>query len=106
MQPPLPLKLKNVLIVDGYSLSADTLGDRFRTLGATVHIVADSTAATTMVRNKKIDVVFIGYRHGGQAQLRKTLDQHGVPYITCATPKEFSHHAVNIKVARELQAAN
>jgi hypothetical protein len=59
---PLTLMYSTVVIVDGYNVSADILADRFRSLSAKVHVVSNAGAAAVLVRNKKVDVVFIGYR--------------------------------------------
>jgi DNA-binding NtrC family response regulator len=90
----LSLSNSTVIIVDGYSLSASVLADRIRLLGANVHVVTSAAAAGTLVRNKKIDVVFVGYRLADGAHgLTKMLDQYGVPYITCATPTDKGQFA-------------
>jgi DNA-binding NtrC family response regulator len=94
----LALSCSTVVIVDGYSLSASVLADRIRMLGAKVHVVNSAAAAGMLVRNKKIDVVFIGYRLAdGAFGLTKMLDQYGVPYITCGTPTDMGQFASDFK---------
>lgn len=93
---PFSLKLKSVLIVDGRSLRAAALSERFRNLGAKVHVVTSPSAAAMMIRNMKIDVVFVGYQLGDtEHKLRKALAERCVPYITCATENDMDEFAAD-----------
>jgi len=93
----LSLSSSTVVIVDGYSLSASVLADRIRMLGAKVHVVTSAAAAGMLIRNKKVDVVFVGYRLAdGVHRLTRMLDQYGVPYITCGTPTDEGHFASDL----------
>lgn len=102
---PLTLTYSTVVIVDGYNVSADVLADRFRSLGAKVHVVSNSGAAAVLVRNKKVDVVFVGYRLEGGNALVQVLNAYGVPYITCATPSDMKNLAVEFKGVDDLVGA-
>ena len=92
-----PTAYQNVLIVDGYNVSANILADRFRRVGAKVHVVNSAAAAEMMVRNKKIDVAFVGFlmKHGNTG-LDEMFDRHGVPHITCATPSAMDEFAEDL----------
>lgn len=79
------IKASTLVIVDSRSQAAAILADRFRVLGATVHVVANATAAAMIVRNKKVNVVFIASDLSADPALLRTLELHGVPYITFAT---------------------
>lgn len=93
---PFPLSYKSVLIVDGHSLSAASLGERFRSLGAKVHVVTNASAAAMMVRNIKIDVAFVGHRlQDAEQKLKRVLDEYGVPQITCATARDMQAFAAD-----------
>ena len=86
---PLTMKYSTVVIVDGKHLAAVHLADRFRSIGAKVHVVHNAAAAAMIVRNKKVDVVFVGYHLKDGAALVRTLDLHGVPHITCASTRDM-----------------
>jgi hypothetical protein len=79
------------------------LADRFRSTGANVHVVSTVAAAGLLLRNKHIDVAFVGYmmKHGNTA-LNQLFDQYGVPHITCATPTSMSELADGLQEATEL----
>jgi CheY-like chemotaxis protein len=95
-----PLSYSTVLIVEGYSLSACALADRFRSTGAKVHVVNTAAAAGMLLRNKKIDVAFVGYMmKQANTTLGPLFDQYGVPYITCATPTSMAELADELRDA-------
>ena len=59
-----PLRYKSVVILEDEKLSASDLADRFRALGAAVHVVSRSGHVETLVRNKRVDIVVRrGTRH-------------------------------------------
>ena len=76
----------SVLIVDGQSLSAADISTRLSNLGAKVHVVANPKSAEAVVRAKRLDVALIGHHFKDcPRELKRALDEHGVPYITTAT---------------------
>ena len=81
-----PLHGYSVLIVDGRSLSAADISTRLTKLGAKVHVVANPTSAQAVVRAKRLNVALIGHHFRDcPRELKRALDEHGVPYITTAT---------------------
>lgn len=87
-----PLTGLSVLIVDGSSLSAADMFNRLTSLGARVHVVPNAASAMVMTRAKRLDVAMIGYRpEDNSAALKRTLDEYGVPYITCAAADKKDH---------------
>lgn len=94
MPEPTPLRHSRVVILEAQELSGAGLAERFRGFGATVHVVSSAAAAAALVRNKRIDVVVIGFRaRDGVHQLLQVLDLCGVPHITCASMQSMSELA-------------
>lgn len=90
MPEPLPLKLSNVVIVEGPALSAADLAAHFRTFGIAVHVVATAAAAEALIRNKRVDVVVLAFSLTDDVrQLKHLLCRRGVPYISCATARSM-----------------
>jgi PleD family two-component response regulator len=76
----------SVLIVDGRSLSAADISNRLSSLGAKVHVVSNPKCAQAVVRCMRLDVALIGHHYlDCPKELKCTLDERGVPYITTAT---------------------
>jgi PleD family two-component response regulator len=83
---------QSILIVDGQSLSAADISNRLVALGAKVHVVPNAASAMAMARAKRLDVALIGYRpEECSGDLKRTLDQYGVPYIMCASAVKQDH---------------
>ena len=76
----------SILIVDGRSLSAADISNRLSALGAKVHVVANPTCAKAVVRSMRLDVALIGHHyHDCPKELKRALEEYGVPFITTAT---------------------
>lgn len=87
----LPLQGLSILIVDGLSLSAAELS-RLTALGAKVHVVPHAASAVILALPKRLDIALIGYRtEECSAELRRTLEQRGVPFIQCASAGKQDH---------------
>ena len=64
---------------------------------AKVHALSSAEAASIPVQNKKIDVAFVGFlMKQGNTGLDEMFNRHGVPHITCATPKEMDEFAEDL----------
>lgn len=81
MNDPQSLKGSAVLIVDGGSLSAADLSNRFSALGAKVHVMENAASAVALTRAKRLDVALISIEH--EPILKSALQEQGVPCIVC-----------------------
>lgn len=81
----LPFIYRMILIVASQLPPAEALADRFRSTGAHVIVTKSPASAVSLVRNAKVDLVFVSYMLQ-DPELMKVLKLRGVPYIICATP--------------------
>lgn len=91
----LPFVYRIVLIVAGQLAPAEALADRFRSTGAHVIVTPSPHAAISLIRDTKVDLVFVSYMLQDPL-LMATLKSMGVPYIICATPASMNDFAVGL----------
>lgn len=86
----------------GRPAPAEALADRFRSTGAHVIVTLSPHAAISLIRDTKVDLVFVTYMLQDPL-LMTTLKSMGVPYIICATPASMEDFAVGLGECNQTQ---